>query len=152
MSAYGQAPEGPAGPKRGCLWGCVGTLIAASLLVAAVLGYGGWYFYKSFSNDSRTQLVLDAARADNRVIEVLGKNVHLEGIETFTYDESTGRGGTATYVLNVAGSRGTGKLHAELDFKGEKTKITQLVLNDSDGRSYYLIGVPPPNPMLQNSI
>lgn len=152
MYPHSEAQDETARPSRSCLWGCAGLLVAVVLLLAGTFGYGAWKFYHFFHNDSRIQLVLEAARANSQALEVLGKNIQLEGLETYTYDESTGRGGTATYVLNVAGSRGSGKLKADLIIKGGDTKITLLVLSDSDGRSYYLIGTPPPNPMLQDSI
>jgi hypothetical protein len=76
----------------------------------------------------------------------------VHGVERQTYDYSTGKGGTATYVLNVIGSNGEGKVKAELDITGPKAKVTSLVLTDSEGHAHYIVGAAPPNPMLQNSI
>jgi len=152
MDPYSEQQETPARPRSGCLWGCLGALIAASVVVVAVFGYGAWYFYKGFSSDSRIQAVVQAVRADSQAAAVLGNNIKVLEVELHTYDYATGRGGTASYILKVAGSRGSGELKADLDITGHDSKIKLMVLTDSEGRTYYLVGNPPPNPMMQNSI
>ncbi len=152
MEPYSAEQEGPRRPHHGCLWGCLGGFVAVAVVLVAVFGYGAWYFYKGFSNDSRITMIVTALRHNSEAEAVLGRNIKVLEVELHTFDYATGRGGTARYVLKVAGSRGQGALKADLDVSLQEPKIKQLVLTDSDGRSYYLVGTPPPNPMLQNSI
>ena len=148
-----QQPENPPPrPRRGCLWGCLGTLIAAIVLTGAVYSYYAWYFYKGFANDPRIQMVMDVVKSNDEAAAVLGKNISVQGRERYTYDYATGRGGTASYVLTVIGSNGEGRIKAELDIRDGKTKITSLILIDAEGRNHYLVGAPPANPLIQNSI
>ncbi len=127
-------------------------MIAAVVIVAAVFGYGAWYFYKGFSNDVRVQTVLEAVQQDARAAAILGRNIKVLEVEMHTFDYSTGRGGTATYVLKVAGSAGEGELKADLDISDGGVKIKLLILTDKNGQTHYLVGTPPPNPLMQNSI
>lgn len=155
MNPY--AVEEHARPNRSCLWGCLGSLAAVAIVLAAVFGYGAWYFYKGFSGDGRIKTVIAALSHDAQAGEVLGKNIKVMEIElsTFNYSNSTdqgGRSGNARYIMKVAGSRGSGEVKADLDVSGHEPKITLMLLIDHEGRTYYLIGTPPPNPMLQNSI
>lgn len=149
MDPYAEQP--PVRHHNGCLWGCIGTVIAAVVIIAAVFSYGAWYFYKGFSNDARVQTVLEAVQHDARAAAILGRNIKVLEVEMHTFDYSTGRGGTATYVLKVAGSAGEGELKADLDITGD-VKIKLLILTDKTGQAHYLIGTPPPNPLMQNSI
>lgn len=152
MEAYSEEQQSPRAPRPGCLWGCLGGFIAVAVVLMAVFGYGAWYFYKGFSNDSRITTIVTALRANSEAVAVLGKDIKVLEVELHTFDYATGYGGTASYVLKVAGSRDHGELKADLDITGHEPKIKLLVLTDSDGRTYYLIGGPPPNPMMQNSI
>jgi len=151
MESYNE-PQHEGRPNRSCLWGCLGAFLAVSVVVAAVFGYSAWYFYKGFGNDVRIKTVVEAVKSDAQAAAVLGRNIKVLEVELHTYDYATGRGGTASYVLKVAGSRGEGEIKADLDVTGRQTKIKLLTLTDSEGRVYYLIGNAPPNPMMQNSI
>ena len=153
MDPYAE-PEQTLPPPRhhGCLWGCVGVLIAAVVVVAAVFGFGAWHFYSIFGNDARIQVVMETVRKSDEAAIVLGRNIKVLEVETQTFDYATGRGGTATLVLKVAGSNGEGEVKADLDITGKAAKVKSLVLTDSEGRAHYLIGAPPPNPMMQDSI
>ena len=142
----------PPRSRGGCLWGCLGTLIAAVVVIAAVYSYGAWYLYKGFSHDARIQTIVEVVNHSEEAKAVLGRNISVHSVERQTYDTSTGKGSTATYVLNVIGSNGEGKVKAELDISGPKAKITSLVLIDSEGHAHYLVGAAPPNPMMQDSI
>jgi hypothetical protein len=150
MDPYAEQP--PVRQRNGCLWGCIGTGIAAVIVIAAVFGYGAWYFYKGFSNDERIQTVLEMVQHDARAAAVLGRNIKVLEVQMHTFDYSTGQGGTATYVLKVAGSAGQGELKANLDITSSDVKIKLLILTDRTGQAYYLVGTPPPNPLMQNSI
>jgi len=153
MDPYAEPEQTP--PLRshhGCLWGCLGVLIAAVVLVVAVFGFGAWHFYTIFGNDARIQTVMETVRKSDEAVSVLGRNIKVLEVETQTFDYATGRGGTATLVLKVAGSSGEGEVKADLDITGQTAKIKSLVLTDSEGRAHYLIGDPPPNPLMQNSI
>ena len=148
-----QQEESPP-PRRsnGCLWGCVGTLAAIVIIIGGVFGFGAWYFYRGFEQDPRLQTIMQTVRDDAIAKTVLGKNIKLLQVEVRTYDYSTGRGGTATYVLKLAGSEGQGDLKVNLDLKGAGAKVTLMILTDKDGRQHYLVGAPPPNPLMQRSI
>ena len=153
MDPYAEQEEAsPPRPRRGCLWGCLGGLIAAVVIFVAVFGYGAWHFYSIFGNDARIQTVMETVRKSDEAASVLGRNIKVLEVETQTFDYATGRGGTATLLLKVAGSNGEGEVKADLDITGKAAKIKSLVLTDSEGRPHYLIGEPPPNPLMQNSI
>ncbi len=152
MNPYSEPQPPPVRHSNGCLWGCIGTLIAAAVVVAAVFGYGAWYFYHGFSSDARIQTVMETVRHDARAAAILGRNIRVLEVEMHTFDYSTGRGGTASYVLKVAGSNGEGQVKADLDIGGGDVKIKLLILTGKDGQPHYLVGTPPPNPMMQNSI
>ncbi len=122
------------------------------MIIAAVFSYGAWYFYKGFSNDARIQTIKEFVQHDTRAAAILGRNIKVLEVEMHTFDYSTGRGGTATYVLKVAGSAGEGELKADLDISNGGAKITLLILTDRSGQAHYLVGTPPPNPLMQNSI
>ena len=152
MDPYAEPEQTPPQPHHGCLWGCVGALIAAVVLVVAVFGFGAWHFYKVFGNDARIQTVMEAVRKSDEAVMVLGRNIKVLEVETQTFDYATGRGGTATLVLKVAGSNGEGEVKADLDITGRAATVKLLVLTDSEGHAHYLIGDPPPNPLMQKSI
>jgi len=152
MDPYMQQQQPPPRRSNGCLWGCLGTLIAIVLVVAGVFGFGAWYFYKGFERDPRIQTIMQTVRNDARAEAVLGKNIKLLQVEVHTYDYSTGRGGTASYVLKLAGSEGEGELNVNLQLKGDDAKVTLMILTGKDGRQHYLVGLPPPNPMMEKSI
>ena len=150
MDPYSQQP--PPRRNNGCLWGCLGTLVAIAVVVAGVFGFGAWYFYKGFERDVRLQTIMLTVRGDATAQAVLGKNIKLLEVEVHTYDYSTGRGGTASYVLRLAGSEGEGELKVNLDLKGDSVKVTLMILTGKDGRAHYLVGAPAPNPMMDRSI
>jgi hypothetical protein len=152
MDPYTEQQEPPRRRSGGCFWGCIGTLIAVAVIVVAVFGYGAWYFYQGFSNDPNIQTIVTALRSDTQAEAVLGKNIKVLSLSLHTYERSTGRGGTATYVLRVTGSNGEGEVKADLDITGDPPKITLMILTGKDGQAHYLVGTPPPNPMMQNSI
>ncbi len=154
MDPYAEPDEAapPPRPQRGCLWGCLGTLIAAVVVIAAVYSYGAWYLFKGFSNDPRIQAVAAAVKANDEAVSVLGRDIRVMAVKKQTYEHSTGKGSIASYTLTVVGSNGEAEVMADLDVSAEPAKITSLVLTDSDGHRHYLIGGAPPNPMMQNSI
>jgi predicted RNase H-related nuclease YkuK (DUF458 family) len=152
MDPYAEQDQ-PARPRRGCLWGCLAALVAAVVIVVAVFGYGAWYFYKGFSNDQRIQTIVDALNQSDEAGAVLGRGIKAMQVHIHTFDYSTGKGGTATYVIKVIGSNGEGEVKADLDIGGDKAEIKSLVLTDAAGSPHYIVGEPPPNPMMQqNSI
>ena len=122
------------------------------VVVVAVFGFGAWHFYTIFGTDARIQTVMETVRKNGEAAMVLGHNIKVLEVKTQTFDYATGRGGAATLVLKVAGSNGEGEVKADLDITGKAAKIKSLVLTDSEGREHYLVGAPPPNPMMQNSI
>lgn len=152
MDPYAEQDQPQRRPSHGCMWGCIGSLIAAVVVIVAVFGYGAWYFYQGFNKDARIQTVMDTVRHDPRAERALGHNIKVLSVELQTFDYSTGRGGTARYVLKVTGSKGDGEVKADLDIAAGGTKITLLIVTGKDGEPHYLVGTPPPNPMMQNSI
>jgi hypothetical protein len=150
MDPYAQQQQ----PRRsnGCFWGCLGTVVAIAVVVAGVFGFGAWYFYKGFERDARIQTVMQTVRGDPTAQAILGKNIKLLEVEVHTFDYSTGRGGTASYVLRLAGSVGEGELKVNLDLKGDGVKVTLMILTGKDGQAHYLIGAPAPHPMMDRSI
>lgn len=153
MDPYATEDQVPPPRRRhGCLRGIVAAAIAVAVMGAAVLGFGAWFFYKSFSQDDRVQTIMAAVRDNDEAKAVLGDNIKLLQVEWRSYSFATGRGSTASYVLKLTGSNGTAEVKAELDLSGARPKIKTLLLIDADGQTHYLIGEAPPNPMMQNSI
>ena len=149
MDPYTQQP--PPRHSNGCLWGCLGTLAAIAVIIAGVFSFGAWYFYKGFERDARIQSIMQTVRSDPQAAAVLGKNIKLLQVEVHTFDYSTGRGGTASYVLKLAGSLGEGEMKVNVDIRDNGTKVTLMILTDKDGRQHFLVGTPPPNPMMQDN-
>jgi hypothetical protein len=153
MDPYAEQDAPPPRSHKGCLWGCLGTLIAAVVVIAAVFTYGAWYLYKGFADDPRIQTIAAAVRANDEAVGVLGHDIKVMAVERQTYDFSTGKGGSASYTLKMVGSNGEAEVNAELDVTRKDATIKSLVLIDSEGHSHYLVGGPPANPMMiQNSI
>lgn len=137
---------------RGCLWGVVGGLIAALVILCAVVGYGAWYFHKGFDRDPRVKVIVAAVAHDGRAAQILGQHITVMQLEHYTYGYASDKGGTATYVLKVTGDHGAGEIQAELDVAGTAPAIRRLSLSDEDGHRYFLIGGAAPTPIQQNSI
>jgi len=152
MDPYAEQNLPPPRRSHGCLWGCLLTLIALAAIVVAVFSFGAWHFYKLFGDNPHIQIVLDKLQSDTEAEAILGRHIKVLSVETYTFNESTGRNGIETFVLKVTGSAGEGDVKADLDISGDKVKITLLVLTGKDGQAHYLVGNPPPNPMMQNSI
>lgn len=153
MDPYAEQQVPPPRSHKGCLWGCIGTLIAVVVVIAAVFSYGVWYFYKGFSNDPRIQTIVTVVKASDEAASVLGHDIKVMAVKRQTYNYATGKGGTASYTLTMVGSNGQGDVNAELDVTKSESKIKSLILIDSEGHAHYLVGSPPPNPMMiQNSI
>jgi len=152
MDPSAEAEYAPPRRHHGCLWGCLGVLIAVLVIAGAVIGFGYWHFQKGFDSDTRIQAILDAVAHNGEATALLGQHVTVLERERQNYAYATGKGGTASYTLKVTGSAGSGELKADLDITDGKSKIITLVLIDQNGVSHYLVGAPPPNPMMQNSI
>jgi hypothetical protein len=147
-----QGPQEPRRQGHGCLWGCLGTLLAVALIVAGVFTFGAWHFYRLLDSDSNLQQVMQTVANDPRAEAVLGKNIKRLDVEMHTYNYSTGQGSRATYVIRLAGSKGEGELKADLDTSANPPKIKLMILTGPDGREQYLVGAPAPNPMMDKSI
>ena len=145
-------PAAPPRPRRGCLWGCLGTMVAAVVVIVAVFSFGAHHFFGKLNDDAQVQTIMAALNRSDEATSVLGRNITPLNKESHTYSYATGRGGTASYVLNVAGSNGQGVVEAELDVTGPTAKIKTLVLIDAEGHPHTIVGTPPTNPLMQNSI
>jgi len=150
MESYNENDPPPPKRRSGCFWGCVGTLLAAALVIGGIFGYSAWYFYKGFEHDQRLQTVLDTVRGDARAVDVLGRNIRLLEVERHTFDLSTGRGHTVSYTLRLTGSKGDGELKADVDLGKGRAKIVLMILTGADGRRHYLVGKEPRNPMMRS--
>jgi hypothetical protein len=142
----------PARPQRGCLYGCLGTLIAVVVLIAAVYAFSAHYFFKVLDNDAQIKTIVATLNQNLEAQSVLGRNITVMSRERVSFHSETGLGSTASYTLKVVGSNGEGEAKADLDVSGGKAKITSLVLTDAQGRDHYIVGAAPPSPMMQNSI
>lgn len=154
MHPHAEQNDTPPPPRssHGCLWGCLGTLIAVAAVITAIYLYGASHFFGKMNSDSHIAMILTAVNQSPVAINVLGRNIAAHGAERKTYSYATGLGGTASYVLTVSGLKSDGEVTAELDISGSKPVIKSLSLAARDGRTYYLIGQAPPNPMMQDSI
>jgi hypothetical protein len=147
---YDQAP--PRRRSGGCLWGCLGLLLIVAIVLGGVFGYSAWFLHKGFENDSRIQTIMAIVQSDARAEAVLGRNIHIAGIESQTFAMGTGIGKSASYTLRLIGSDGEGVLKVNLDLSGGKTKVTLMILTGTDGHPHTLVGKEPESPMQQQSI
>jgi hypothetical protein len=142
----------PPRPRRGCLYGCLGALVAIVVVVAAVYTFSARYFFKVLDNDAQIKTIVATLNQNPEAQSVLGRNITVMSRERVSFHSETGVGSTASYTLKVVGSNGEGEAKANLDVAGGKAKITSLVLTDAQGRDHYIVGAAPPSPMMQNSI
>lgn len=137
---------------HGCLWGCLGLVVLVVVIFGGLFGYSAWYFYKGFENDPRLATIMDVVRSDAAAEAVLGHNIKVLEIEGRTVHLSNGNDNSASFTLRLAGSKGEGKLNADLDLNGKKLKIVRMTLTGPDGQLHVLVGKEPENPMMQQSI
>ncbi|NIJ48636.1 cytochrome c oxidase assembly factor Coa1 family protein [Rhizomicrobium electricum] len=142
----------PPRPRHGCLYGCLGALVAIVVVVAAVYTFSARYFFKVLDNDAQIKTIVATLNQNPEAQSVLGRNITVMSRERVSFHSETGVGSTASYTLKVVGSNGEGEAKANLDVAGGKAKITSLVLTDAQGRDHYIVGAAPPSPMMQNSI
>jgi len=78
MTVIQQTPP----PRRhGCLWGCLAILAVFLLPVALAAGYGAWFWYEGFRRDPVLRGVVELVSHDGTAQQVLGQNIHIEGVE-----------------------------------------------------------------------
>ncbi len=137
-------------PRRsgpGCLWGCLfAGLIAITALIGA-FSYLGWYFTSGFKNDPTLAFVMTTVKGDGEARAILGSDVEVEGMASTAFSNDLTAGKTASYVLQLRGSKGAGTLNATVTIRHDARRITALVLTTADGRSIDLLrtGRTPPN-------
>jgi hypothetical protein len=127
------------GPRRhGCLWGCLAILAVFLLPVALAAGYGAWFWYDGYRHDPVLRGVVDLIRHDGTAKQVLGQNIHIEGVEgsalSYVWGQESG-----AYVVLLAGSRGEGTLHITADEKGGHLNVQSMILDGPDGAHYDLL-------------
>ena len=140
-------------PRRGsggCLWGCLGLVLIVVVGLGGVVGYSAWFLHKGFENDARLQTIMAIVRDDPRAVAVLGRNIHIVGVESHTFIMATGAGKTASYTLRLVGSSGEGVLEVNLDLNGRNPKVTSMVLTGADGHPHTLVGKGPESPLQQS--
>jgi hypothetical protein len=140
-------------PRRGsggCLWGCLGLVLIVVVGLGGVVGYSAWFLHKGFENDARLQTIMAIVRDDPRAVAVLGRNIHIVGVESHTFIMATGAGKTASYTLRLVGSDGEGVLKVDLDLNHGKTKVTLMILTGADGYPHTLVGKEPESPLQQS--
>jgi hypothetical protein len=142
----------PSRPRRGCLYGCLGALVAVVVVIAAVYTFSARYFFKVLDNDAQIKTIVATLNQSPEAVSVLGRNIAVMSRERVSFHSETGVGSTASYTLKVVGSNGDGEAKADLDVAGGKPKITSLILTDAQGRDHYIVGAAPPSPLMQNSI
>jgi hypothetical protein len=150
MEPYYEQDEPPPRRSHGCLWGCLTVLLVAGLVTAALFGYGAWYFFKGFENDTRIQTIMSTVYSDPRAGTVLGRNIRIIDVEKHLYNTSSRGGQKATYTLRLAGTEGEGVLKAYLDLNGPEAKVTLMVLTGTDGHPHYLVGKEPKSPFARS--
>ena len=143
-----QAP--PRRRSGGCLWGCLGLVLILVVGFGGIVGFSAWFLHKGFENDSRLQTIMNIVHNDARAEAVLGRNIHIVGVESHTFVMATGAGKTASYTLRLAGSQGEGVLEVDLDLNHGNTKVTLMVLTGSDGHPHTLVGKEPESPLQQS--
>jgi len=124
--------------SHGCFWGCLAILAVFLLPVALAAGYGAWFWHEGFRRDPVLRAVTNLVRSDGMAEQVLGKNIHIEGVEgsalSYVWGQESG-----AYVVLLAGSKGEGRLHVTADEKGGHLNVQSMTLDGPDGAHYDLL-------------
>jgi hypothetical protein len=123
----------------GFLWGCLAPLILIGALVAVAVIYAVYYLTLGYKNDDTLQAVLTALRHNPTAHMVLGDNIDITGMPTYSFRYDT-QGHTASYAFGVRGSRGQGSVTTNVIIWGGHADIKTLTLTGPDGHVYNLIG------------
>lgn len=135
----GPLPPPPPRSGPGCVWGCLAGAVIAVLAIIGAFSYLGWYFTSGFKNDQTLQFVIQAVNADFEARALLGDGVEIAGMSSTAFSDNLTTGKTASYVLQLRGSKGAGTLNATVVIHGKTRRITVLVLTTNDGRIFDLL-------------
>ena len=127
-------------PRRthGCLWGCLGVLVLVALIGGGAFVWSGWYIFEGYKNDPALQVAITAVESDRTARDVLGSDIKVTGMKSEIFTDTMTSGRSATYSVDLKGSKAEGKLHVTLHSQGEGMKIVAMVLTGPDGTRYNL--------------
>ena len=124
--------------SHGCLWGCLAVLAFIFLPVLLAAGYGGWFFYQGYTRDPVLRGVVQLVRRDGMAAAVLGRDIHITGIEGSALSYMWGAE-SGSYVVLLAGSKGQGALHVTARTGGGHLTVDSMILDGPDGGHYDLL-------------
>ena len=124
--------------SHGCLWSCVGLVVAAVVLVGGLALYGGWFFSQGFRHDRNLETAMAAVRVNPVAHAVLGDGIAVESMQSETFSAITGKGKTVSYTVKLKGNRAEGQLHVMLHSAGGDMKIVSMILTGPDNERYNL--------------
>ena len=137
MTVIQSAPPPRAG--NGCLWGCLAVLAFFALPVLLALGYGSWFFYQGYTRDPVLRGVTELVRKDGMAEAVLGENIHVTGVQGSALSYMWGHGESGSYVVLLAGSKGTGALHVTAHTDKGHLTVESMMLDGPRGSRYDLL-------------
>ena len=124
---------------HGCLWGCLAVIAVIALPLMTLTGYGTWLFYHSLAGDEGLRRVVDSLKGNGLVLQVLGDDVHIAGIEGSAISGSFGSGDRAIYIVRLEGSKGTGTTTVTAQIFFTHIHVLSLTLVGPDGTHYDLL-------------
>jgi hypothetical protein len=135
------APVQPA-PSRsssGCLKGCLVALALILLPMILVGGYGAWFLWQGFRDDSTLAAVAQLVRHDGMAEAVLGENIQITGVEGNAFSFAPGLGTQDAYVVTLSGSRAGGQLAVDASTDHGRVHINSMILIGPNGDRYDLM-------------
>jgi hypothetical protein len=124
--------------NRGCLWGCLAVLAFVFLPLLLAAGYGAWFFTQGYARDPVLQGVVQLVRRDGMAEMVLGRDIHLTGMEGSALSYMRGSE-TGSYVVLLSGSKGEGALHVTASIRQGNLTIQRMILDGPHGDHYDLL-------------
>ena len=129
----------PPRAHHGCFWGCLAILAFLFLPVLAAGIYGGWFFTEGYRRDPVLTQVVALVRRDAMAEAALGENIHVTGIEGSARSFIWGGASGGSYVVDLAGSKGTGALHVTATTRRGRLAVQSMILDGPGGDEYDLL-------------
>ena len=135
------ASPAPPPPRRsnGCLWGCLGLVLIMVLPFVLAGAYGAWFLYEGFRHDPVLRAASELVRDDGMAHLALGNDIQVTGVEGNAFSFTPGIGASNSYVVDLTGDKGEGRLAVTAHTVGAQVKLDTAILIGPDGRRYDLI-------------
>ena len=123
----------------GCLKGCLLALALLLLPFLLVGGYGAWFLWQGFRHDPTLVAVGELVRRDGIAGSVLGEDIRITGVAGNAFSFVPGLGSRSAYVVDLTGSKASGRLAIESHIESGRVRIDSMILSGPDGERYDLM-------------